>query len=820
MLRNSNHRFIRKMATRSVKNNWIRNMILTTAILLSSFLLFTLITVGITYIQMHKMQTVRLAGGEYDAVMYGVSEEQRNLCESDPDIQLAGIEAVAGYVKETKEDATPDVGLLWADTTFWEQMKTPAREWTKGTYPQKDDEVMVTQKALKKCGFEELELGDSFVMTYGTPSGEITKEFRISGMWSGYGGEEVFYVSKSFYEQSGQDLASVSSGRYYISFRETAISKKAEETFTENLNLTKKQRLFFAGDSQQKKEVLLGLTALVAVTCLCAYLLIYNIMYLVIAGNVRYYGLLQTLGMTGKQILRFMQIQMIWITSIGISLGILLGSGVAFGLIPSVIKVLGIRSGQVEISFHPFILLGTIIITCFTVYAGSRKPLKIAADISPLKALTYNRCGAVKRADKKRTENGRIIWRLAKEQITKDKKKTGIVMLSLGTSLAVFLCVVTLIESQGPRTVVSNLASHDMIVENATLRKEEQEEWKQILTEEVVSDVGEVDGVKEIVTQLNAPVVVPWEPKFADLWMEEFYATWMEKPYEEDVEEYKENPQNFGSFLVGIDEKKFEMLNATLETPIDKKRFLAGETCVLVRNGLGFWPKELNGKYVQCAPCETPENTKAFEIVGLTDERYFYSELIGYPPIIIVTNQMVKDMTSNWFVQKASILYEKEYDKKTESEILSVLENSDYAKDFSYESKIDDINTIKKAQGNMMEIGVGMVCILMFIGMLNYVNTISGNIQSRRTEFSILESLGMTERQMKKMLALEGMLFLGGSLLLAFTVGLGVVYWIFQSMNYNQTPFFVPILPVVGMVAFMCVVCAGIPLIARRLLHN
>ena len=43
------------------------------------------------------------------------------------------------------------------------------------------------------------------------------------------------------------------------------------------------------------------LDGLIAVTCLCAYLLIYNIMYLSLAGKVRYYSLLQTVGMTEKQ---------------------------------------------------------------------------------------------------------------------------------------------------------------------------------------------------------------------------------------------------------------------------------------------------------------------------------------------------------------------------------------------------------------------------------------------------------------------------------------------------------------------------------------
>lgn len=802
------------MALRSIKSNRARSAILMSAILLASFLVFALITVGATYVKMNQKQTIRLMGGDYDAILYGLTKEQRTSCENNPDISLSGIEAVAGYVKETAQDKTPDVGLLWADDVFWEKIKPPAVEWMKGSYPKQADEVLVTQNALKECGMEQLRVGDSFVMTYSTPKGDATKEFRISGMWSGYGGEKVFYVSKSFYEMSGQDLASVSSGRYYMCFEKPVVSQKAQAEFIENMNLSKKQRLFFVGENGPMARVLLGVIGLVAVTCLCAYLIIYNILYLIVVGNIRYYGLLQTIGMTGRQITGFIRIQMLYMGAGGLCGGLILGSVVSFGVVPGVIKSLGIRSGQVEVAFHPFILCLTILITVITLYIGGRKPIKIAAKVSAMEALTYSSVPTSKKT--KRVQKGGIVWRLAKEQITKDKKKAFVVMLSLGASLSVFLCVVTLLESQDSRTVISNLLEHDFVVENETLGKEEKEEWQQTLTDQVLSQMGETKGVTAVFPQLSAEIVVPWEPEFSDMWMREFYDVWMEEPYEDAIEEYKSFPQNFGSFLVGIDERKFDSLNKTLKTPIDREKFLAGETCVLFQNELTFSLKQVKGKSLYCAPYDTPDQIQSFEIAGFTDERYFNSSLIGFPPTVIVADHAVKAFTSNWFVQKAAILYEEEYDAKTEQDVLSVLQNSDYPKDFSYESKIEHEKSIKKAQGNMMEIGIGMVFILMVIGSLNYVNTVSGSIQSRQAEFELLGNVGMTDRQIKKMLVTEGLIFAIGSLLIMGTAGLGVTYLIFQATNYNQVVFSVPLLPVAGMVFFVTMICIWIPLFIRR----
>ena len=73
------------MAKSSVKKNSGRNWILFLAILLASFMLFSIFTVGITYFKMYRIQNIRLNGGDYDAVLYGITEEQREKCEADPD---------------------------------------------------------------------------------------------------------------------------------------------------------------------------------------------------------------------------------------------------------------------------------------------------------------------------------------------------------------------------------------------------------------------------------------------------------------------------------------------------------------------------------------------------------------------------------------------------------------------------------------------------------------------------------------------------------------------------------------------------------------
>lgn len=115
-----------------------------------------------------------------------------------------------------------------------------------------------------------------------------------------------------------------------MTFHKDFWTQEEQEAFIDSMNLEKQQSLFFSVEAGYSIPIVLGLAGIALVTCLCAYLLIYNILYLSVAGNVRYYGLLQTIGMTGRQIGTLMRRQTMIIGGIGISAGLILGTGVSF----------------------------------------------------------------------------------------------------------------------------------------------------------------------------------------------------------------------------------------------------------------------------------------------------------------------------------------------------------------------------------------------------------------------------------------------------------------------------------------------------------
>ena len=812
MLSNNNQAVIKNLAKASLMHNRRRYRVMFLAILLSAFMLFSVLTVGATYFKMWRIQNLRLDGAEFDAIMYGATDAQMEKLKNNADITDVGVLAIAGFIDGSDKNDMADTSLAWVDDTYWNKMQAPAKKYVKGHYPGKKNEVMVTPRALEECGISDYGIGDSFRVKWTDTQGvQHNLDFTICGIWDGYGTKNLFYVSKAFYDASGWTLDNVSSGRIMVNFKQKIMTTAKQNAFIASMNLSKKQRIFFMTELGNSVPLYLGLLALILVTCVCAYLLIYNIMYLSVTGNIRYYGLLQTVGMTGHQIYRLIYRQMLFVGTGGIVLGIAGGCGISFFVIPSLVKAFGIRD-KVQVVFHPAIFVLTVLLVAATVYVGSRKPAKIAVTVSPIEANRYSTEIMPHGKTHLSHEKGNVIGHMGARKVFAEKKKTLISILSLAVGLSVFVCVITLLRSQGPRTIVSSAWNDDMEISNRLLSKDGAK-WKEVMDDVFLQKIADTDGVQEVHTVTTAQAMVPWEPEFADKWMREFYEMWMEIPYEDEKKEYQEHPENFGTVLVGIDEKNFEILNESLEWPVDAKAFQQGKTCVIYRNGLSFEDRELLGKTLHAAELGNRDHAFSFVIAGITDDSTMTGPITGYPPTIIISQDALASLHLDTYTYKACVYYDKAYDTATQSRVEQIVGGSKDARCLKMESRIESMEELKAAQGNMTGVGIGISLILAVIGVMNYINTIIGNIANRRKELAILESIGMTRKQMNRMLMREGSIYALGAIFVTMVVGLPVTWGLYQSMNYMHVPFFLPVAPIGIVVLLLFVICVGAPLV-------
>ena len=167
MLANHNRPVINKLAKNTVRTNKRQFTILFFTIALSAFMLFAVLTVGIAYLDLSRLQNTRLYGSEHDAaVINGFTERQKEILSKNPTVRTVGIQAYCGHVLGTDADDTVNAAFLWGDRTFWEEQKAPARTGMKGRYPEALNELLATREVLEECGVGALSVGDVFSMTY------------------------------------------------------------------------------------------------------------------------------------------------------------------------------------------------------------------------------------------------------------------------------------------------------------------------------------------------------------------------------------------------------------------------------------------------------------------------------------------------------------------------------------------------------------------------------------------------------------------------------------------------------------------------------
>ena len=66
----------------------------------------------------------------------------------------------------------------------------------------------------------------------------------------------------------------------------------------------------------------------------------------------------------------------------------------------------------------------------------------------------------------------------------------------------------------------------------------------------------------------------------------------------------------------------------------------------------------------------------------------------------------------------------------------------------------------------------------------------------------------------------EGVLYAGGAWLVTLTVGMGVTYLLYESMNYRGIAFSVPLLPLLFAVGISFLVCTMVPVFTWILLEK
>ena len=242
--------------------------------------------------------------------------------------------------------------------------------------------------------------------------------------------------------------------------------------------------------------LLLAIGAILLLIIFTGYLIIYNVFQISVANDIRFYGLLKTIGTTPRQLRRIIRHQALALSLVGIPLGLLLGWLVGGQLTPVIIRQLNAVSNVVSV--NPAIFVASALFALVTVLISCRKPGRMAARVSPIEAVRYAEGGAVRHGGK-RNAKGVSLLSMAQANLGRNRVKTAVTVLSL--SLAVVLLTVTVTFTNGfdMDKYVSNFTASDFIVADAGQFQTGGDAYNSEMdvTEDVISAIDAQGGITD-----------------------------------------------------------------------------------------------------------------------------------------------------------------------------------------------------------------------------------------------------------------------------------------------------------------------------------
>ncbi len=199
----------------------------------------------------------------------------------------------------------------------------------------------------------------------------------------------------------------------------------------------------------------------------------------------------------------------------------------------------------------------------------------------------------------------------------------------------------------------------------------------------------------------------------------------------------------------------------------------------------------------------------------------FFERTIGhsFAPTVFVSNTLMDAVYEEPIVSKLYIDVAQGYDKQA-LDTLKQKTDEDY--EISRTSKLEAQEELREAKMMLYILGGGVALILALIGILNFVNVMSVGIMVRKQELATLECVGMSRKQVRRMLVGEGLGYALITLFFVFTAGSAITFGVFKLFQQQAAYaiFTYPFIPVLIASLAVLAICIITPENAYRSIYK
>lgn len=788
-MKEHNGRVIFKVAKKKFLAQRSRNLIACIAIMLTTFMLYSILSIGISYSQSLEKQRDRINGVTADMLLMNPTDNQVSTLKNSGICSFVGVSRQVAVLRDTRISVAGinGVHLRYADSICWKKQVRPALAGVIGDYPKEENEIMLPEWAAEKLGIDTEEPGEKISLSfyyggtskgYGRLSDNAVKMFVISGFYKDSSTDYIknnatVYVSEAFWKSAPYDQEKYKSAAYLTLQKSSDVSKISKLlVLNDNQELTNMRPR--GGISDRIWEVV----AIVLVIMICGGLIIYNVLYISVAQDIRFLGQLKTLGMTKRQLKKYLHYQIRWLCFIGIPVGLILAMLISKLVVPFAIKavaVVSISEQNIEVSFSPIMIIGTVLFSMFTVFLGSLRPLNFVGSVSPIAAMRYTDV-RLKRKERKKERNN--IVEIALRNIFRNKKNAVIVFLSLFLGIMIYLTIDGIFSGVSASALVGQSMRYDLIVRS--------EYTQGIITEDDAKQIANMKGVKQAETQRT--IWVDSEKADSGCWLEvkdnivENYCSKvlnLEPQLKEEEEKNWKRGNKYLCWVIGIDEMEFNWISKENNLDVDYQEFKAGEIGLWWYQALENEKVSVDSQTIYSDALNGGKFTlKKMAPKAVLQTGFVYTNFIA--PNIIVSNEVLQTVAHN-YISEVDILTESPANDETVLQAVKDIWGD--SQEITIVSKKEKMEGLQEAFLSTRILGAVLSLILFFIGIMNFINSIYASILTRQKELAVLECIGMSKKQVKMMLIAEGLLYMGITCTLVFTVGTAIYLAVFKSFS-------------------------------------
>lgn len=837
-MRNNNKKVINRLAIQSIKKN-IRSIIMILSVVLINFMLYTIFSVGFSYYDNYKTLNNRLQGSMANVSFMNPTKKQLGEIHNLDYIADYGTQFYCGQVAQHyKSDSA--IVMTYYSKNEWNKHIKPTISDFKGEYPKKENEIAISEWSLHQLNHNG-GIGSKIALTYRVNDKEYSKKFVVTGIFRDYllgtngtsksanVAAEILYNKTNgiYYNQYGNILVSkpfankneqVGSKVAMLELKDKAKdADKINNRLKKDLSISSNQNLMSFGLHTQSENGTQFVVASMLIACiiiLSGYFLISNIMRISVVKEIHYYGQLKTIGATRKQLKHFVRRQVMIYGVLGTPVGIVLSVFFSLYFVPKIINLITAGSSidgvlPISTSFNVLIFVFTVAFVFFTLFISCNKSVRIVNRITPVEAMKFNSAANLKsKRITIRSKTGGKIYKMALRNVFIDKEKAISVFISLFVGLLAFLTIHTAFSHPDYSIRFKRSQPYTFNIKNIPEPKNENSSW---ITKKDVKDIKNVNGVNHIVAvQATNVLLNPDASVFGKNIKSKLDF------YDKSNEYYRENPQEYCATMVVLNEAQIDNF-ATYSKKYNKNAFIEGTAVIGMTNDIA--PKSI-GKNIEVTPMRTEEKM-SFQLLNLfmQDSNYLKNAESYYIPdndniVLFVSEKGMERITNTPNIVELKIMSNRKYDKVINEKLETIFDLNKV----EIKSQMATENSLSPMIEGLQIGGSCFSFILILIGVLNFMNVIITSVEIRKKELAILQAVGLSKKQLCRMLIYEALYYVGISILLIITIGVAItevlVNILHQTMYYFT--FMYPVVALCTLSIILIVICIGTSLLLYK----